>query len=321
MRSIGNMGRNRLGKSGAIAADSILDPRKVSPIKTSKTRTTTIKVKEAYPRQSLWLCIYEIFAGRSGSIELKNKHARQAVEALELQPWHLRRIRRRFDEIDVDNSGNISAAEFLEATGASRSTFTDKLFAMVDLDGNGTIEFEEFVSVIAMYCMFTKNEILRFCFDCFDTDKSGTIDEREFVKLCRAINGVAPSFPANFKKALEDFDVDEDGLINYKEFVAIERRYPMILFPAFKLQDSMQRFSLGESTWLKILENYNHRKKAEEYLRMHGKPMPESLITTVISTIISWIRPKVQVPVHNDDDDDDEIVATPKSRKKHREEL
>ena len=54
------------------------------------------------------------------------------------------------------------------------------------------------------------------------------------------------AFPTNFTRALEDFDVNEDGLIDYKEFILIERRYPMILFPAFKLQDCMQRFSLGE---------------------------------------------------------------------------
>jgi Ca2+-binding EF-hand superfamily protein len=318
--TIGNPGRMKRGesKTSTTSVDSTAR-RKAKPNKNDKPKKSVMKVKKSHPKRSIWLAIYEIFTGRAGSIELKNKHARQVAEALDLQPWHLRRMRRRFDDIDVDRSGNVSAAEFLEATGASRSAFTDKLFAMIDLDGNGTIEFDEFMSVIAMYCMFTKNEILQFCFDCFDLDKSGAIDEREFINLCRAINGIAPSFPANFKKALEDFDVDEDGLINYQEFVSIERRYPMILFPAFKLQDSMQRFSLGESTWLKILENYNHRKKAEEYKRIHGKPMPESFMTRLMSTLISWTKPKVQVRVH---DEDEEEMMTPKSRKhQHRVEL
>jgi Ca2+-binding EF-hand superfamily protein len=55
----------------------------------------------------------------------------------------------------------------------------------IDLDGSGTIEFDEYVRVMATYCMFTKDEILRFCFECFDVDKSGTIDEKEFVELCK----------------------------------------------------------------------------------------------------------------------------------------
>lgn len=59
------------------------------------------------------------------------------------------------------------------------------LLLCIDLDGSGTIEFDEYVRVMATYCMFTRGEILRFCFDCFDVDKSGTIDEKEFVELCR----------------------------------------------------------------------------------------------------------------------------------------
>lgn len=55
------------------------------------------------------------------------------------------------------------------------------------MDGSGTIEFDEYVRVMATYCMFTKDEILRFCFECFDVDKSGTIDEKEFVELCKYV--------------------------------------------------------------------------------------------------------------------------------------
>lgn len=62
----------------------------------------------------------------------------------------------------------------------------------------------------------------------------------------RCVNNAAPTFPANFKRALEEFDVNEDGLIDYSEFLEIDRRYPLILFPAFRLQDVMQRSSLGK---------------------------------------------------------------------------
>ena len=43
----------------------------------------------------------------------------------------------------------------------------------IDLDGSGTIDFEEYICVMATYCMYSKNEIMRFCFDCFDVDGSG----------------------------------------------------------------------------------------------------------------------------------------------------
>ena len=104
---------------------------------------------------------------------------------MDLKQWHLRRLRAKFDQIDIDGSGNIDFDEFFEAIGELRSPFTDKLFSLIDIDGSGTIEFDEFVRVLATYCMFSKDEILRFCFECFDVDRSGTIDEKEFVELCK----------------------------------------------------------------------------------------------------------------------------------------
>jgi len=222
-----------------------------------------------------------------GDVVLKDARAIEAAQALDLKQWHLKRLRIKFDKIDIDGSGNIDIDEFLEAVGEERSPFTEKLFALIDLDGSGTIEFDEFVHVLATYCMFTKDEILRFCFECFDVDRSGSIDEKEFVELCKSINNAAPSFPNNFRRALEEFDVNEDGLIDYGEFLEIDRRYPIVLFPAFRLQDVMQRNTLGESAWLKIIENYQHNRRVEEYKALHGgRAPPEPPMTIFLRTVL-----------------------------------
>jgi Ca2+-binding EF-hand superfamily protein len=119
------------------------------------------------------------------NVQLRDPRAIEAAQALNLSQSHLRKLKIKFDRIDVDGSGNIDSDEFFEAVGESRSPLTDRLFAMIDLDGSGTIEFDEYVRVMATYCMFTKDEILRFCFECFDVDSSGTIDEKEFIELCK----------------------------------------------------------------------------------------------------------------------------------------
>jgi len=201
---------------------------------------------------------------------------------LDMTQKHLRMLKASFDAIDLDGSGNIDATEFLESLGEQRSPFTDKLFSVIDVDGAGTIEFDEYVRVLATYCMFSKDEILRFCFECFDVDGSGTIDEKEFVELCKTVNNANPTFPANFKTALQDFDVNEDGLIDYSEFLEIERRYPLILFPAFRLQDVMQKQSMGEFMWLEIISDYSENKRIEEYKATHGgRAPPEPFLTTL----------------------------------------
>ena len=95
-------------------------------------------------------------------VKLRDPRAIEAAQALNLQPWHLRKMKLKFDVIDVDGSGNIDSDEFFEAVGEQRSPLTDRLFSMIDLDGSGTIEFDEYVRVspwVSFYRMNSNNMI------------------------------------------------------------------------------------------------------------------------------------------------------------------
>ena len=237
-------------------------------------------------KKTMYDQIMGMFGFASGNIQLTDPRAVEAAQALDLQMSDLRRLKYRFDTVDIDGSGNIDSEEYFSSIGEARSPFTDKLFALIDLDASGTIDFNEWVRVLATYCMFTKDEILRFCFECFDMDGSGTIDEKEFIELCKVVNNAAPAFPSNFKRALEEFDVNEDGLIDYSEFVELDRRYPLVLFPAFRLQDQMQKLSLGSTGWLIVQERYTKMKKIEEYKAAHGGRLPPDPFFTRIGKML-----------------------------------
>jgi Ca2+-binding EF-hand superfamily protein len=234
---------------------------------------------------------------RSAHVSLQKDFAQEAAMALNLQQWHLKRLKAQYKKLDMDGSGTVTTVtllvicsatvtmlthilqrELFETMGEVRSPFTDKLFELIDIDASGTIDFEEFVHVMATYCMFTKEEILKFCFETFDVDGSGTIDEKEFLRLCDFVNNGQPIFPGNFKTALLQFDTNDDGVIDYQEFLKIYKRFPLILFPAFRLQDSMQKFSLGERAWLRIIEDYSRAQQRETYRIQHnGDEQPETL--------------------------------------------
>ncbi len=239
-------------------------------------------------------CISSILASFGigvATITLSDPRAIEVAQMLDMSQKHLRLLKRSFEKIDLDGSGNIDATEFLESLGEMRSPFTDKLFAVIDVDGSGTIEFDEYVRVLTTYCMFSKDEILRFCFECFDVDGSGTIDEKEFVELCKTVNNANPTFPANFKTALQEFDVNEDGLIDYSEFLEIERRYPLVLFPAFRLQDTMQKASMGEYVWLELIADFSENKRIEEYKASHGgRAPPEPFLKTLSKTLLPCLQ-------------------------------
>jgi hypothetical protein len=115
----------------------------------------------------------------------------------------------------------------------------------------------------------------------------------------RCVNNASPSFPNNFKNALEQFDVNEDGLIDYSEFVELDRRYPLVLFPAFRLQDMMQRKTLGERVWLQVMQNYQESKRIEEYKATHGgRAPPDPPIRALLKTVLPcFFRERVHIMV------------------------
>lgn len=81
--------------------------------------------------RSLFSRIAQLLGIFVGSVELKDARAIEAAQALNLKPKHLRKLKARFNQIDIDGSGTIDLEEFFEAVGEERSPFTDKLFALI----------------------------------------------------------------------------------------------------------------------------------------------------------------------------------------------
>jgi calcium-dependent protein kinase len=90
-----------------------------------------------------------------------------------------------------------------------------------DVDGNGTIEFNEFITATMHMNKMEKEEHLYIAFQHFDTDHSGyiTIDELE-----QAMTRNNMGDDATIRDIIKEVDTDHDGRINYDEFVAMMRK-------------------------------------------------------------------------------------------------
>ena len=196
------------------------------------------------------------------------------VEMLNFNQLELRKMKYVFEKADIDMMGEVDYDELMELVQHPRSPYTDALMSLIDPEGTGIITFQGFFQIIATYSMYTEEDILRFAFTTFDKDSSGTIDEEEFMDLCKTINNANPAFPANFKGALEQFDRNDDGLIDYEEFKQINRRFPMVLYPAFKLQNQMHLHVLGLDFWRNKMRQKRKEEQILEYQRSHGGALP-----------------------------------------------
>ena len=97
--------------------------------------------------------------------EVNSKMASETVAKLLLKTSDLKKLRKSFEDIDIDDSGEIDYDEFLEHMEERRNAFTDAVFRLIDENGDGVLEFDEFVSICGSFCMWNRGEILKFCFD------------------------------------------------------------------------------------------------------------------------------------------------------------
>ena len=129
-----------------------------------------------------------------------------------------------FDLFDKDSSGTITTKELgtvMRNLGQNPSEEELKqLIREVDLNGDGTIDFKEFL------CLMVKkmddsdiNQELQDAFKFFDGDKDGYITSLE---LRNAMNNLGDEYtPEEAEEMIKEGDLDNDGKISFDEFMKI----------------------------------------------------------------------------------------------------
>ena len=128
--------------------------------------------------------------------------------------------------------------------------FCDHVFRTLDLDGNGSLDFKEYVLAMDLVEAKTPEDKLKWAFKMFvmkrlsstvdisisfwryDVDKSGAIDKKEMSKVMISIYIMLITSDSNKAKAeaeekatahaaklFQEVDVDNDGELSEKEFI------------------------------------------------------------------------------------------------------
>ena len=122
-------------------------------------------------------------------------------------------------------------------------------------------------------------------------------------------------FPGNFQTALEEFDQNDDGLIDFDEFQFLNRTYPLVLFPAFQLQDRIQRCTLGSKGWVVIQKRVAKSKYLIEYMRLHGGELPPESFFSKLGRCFAQ-KAEVKLAMRQQMNDDEEGPGSPKGSPK-----
>ena len=103
-------------------------------------------------------------------------------------------------------------AKHLELIDADKEV--DRIFRQVDTDGNGFIEFSEFVTVTVDKKKLLTKQRLKQAFSLFDNDGDGNIDIEEFKKIFQQVK----ADDKVWKSLISQVDENSDGEINFEEF-------------------------------------------------------------------------------------------------------
>lgn len=141
-----------------------------------------------------------------------------------LTPVQVGYFRELFLAIDKENDGMVTFRELsdvVEALGTECTSLeVHEMVNAADLDGNGSLEFSEFVEVLAQKLMEEANvEEYRDVFKFFDKESNGFITSAQLRPVYLAL-GIKLT-DADLEEAMHEADCDKDGAIQFEEFLRV----------------------------------------------------------------------------------------------------
>jgi calmodulin len=127
-----------------------------------------------------------------------------------------------FEMFDKDKDGTITTKELANVMRSLNQDPTEEelneMIAEVDLDGNGEIDFEEFVTLMNRRSKETdtEEEVLN-AFKVFDKEGNGLISVTELRHIMVTLGDQLNEDEVD--ELLREADSDGDGFINYEEFI------------------------------------------------------------------------------------------------------
>uniref|UniRef100_A0A5B7ASQ0 non-specific serine/threonine protein kinase n=1 Tax=Davidia involucrata TaxID=16924 RepID=A0A5B7ASQ0_DAVIN len=167
----------------------------------------------------------DIVRTRLKQFSVMNRFKKRALRVIaeHLSVKEVEVIRDMFTLMDTDNDGKVTYEELkagLRKVGSQLAEPEIKLLMDVaDVDGNGVLDYGEFVAVTIHLQRIENDEHFHRAFTFFDKDGSGFIELDELREALADESGETDADVLN--EIMREVDTDKDGQISYEEFVAM----------------------------------------------------------------------------------------------------
>ena len=121
--------------------------------------------------------------------------------------------------MDKNSDGKLTRAELIEGYsklyGDMAEEDVDKILKVADLDGNGEIEYSEWVVATMDKTNLLTDEKMKTAFNLFDKDGGGTISANELKEVLGVGRNIEEKV---WNELIMEVDANGDGEISYPEF-------------------------------------------------------------------------------------------------------
>jgi len=198
---------------------------------------------------------------------------------------------------DKSSSRRVTMVEFLDHFGLEMTDMSQRVFCQLrgsdeitsgpsvvklgrgqgQVSTSGELDFCSFFIGLHDFCILTHKEIMGFCFEIFDKDKSGEITSDEIRSMIGMVYGMK-SLDERVTRLMKDIDSSRDGRISYREFLKKPEALQRVTQPLTDLQKSLRNKCFGRGYWTHVEDSKQKYQKKEE---IKGAP-------TVVEVYHGW---------------------------------
>jgi len=133
----------------------------------------------------------------------------------------MKELKNAFASFDKNDDGFISKQELAEAMSNFGHIISndelDDIIKAVDSDGNGLVDFKEFMNLMDNNCLVQSvDEEMQHLFNMIDKNNDGYITEKEIKVMLKAMGEKVRK--KDIRKMIREADQNKDGKISFIEF-------------------------------------------------------------------------------------------------------
>ncbi|KAH0475452.1 MAG: uncharacterized protein KVP18_001888, partial [Porospora cf. gigantea A] len=126
-----------------------------------------------------------------------------------------------FLALDANHDGVLTVSEIKQAFQSLNVNYDGEVMELLeelDTDGNGTIDYTEFIAASIDHKLYEQERVLRQAFRVFDLDNDGKITPTELQRVLE-MNFLDEDFDQDMVQAIiREVDLNEDGVLDFTEF-------------------------------------------------------------------------------------------------------